>query len=523
MSHTILPILRLARSEQDLQRRLANWLATESGCDSVDLLMWDGQSMLALEASTLTPDLAHRVRLVQTQGVTGAAWVTQEPVWIESGLCQDPRFVVFPGFEESQFRAGFAIPFLEDHYGGVVYLRSYKAKTPDRDRILCLVRDLVEALLGYRQAFSHGAASGNVAAVNQVTSTITASPYLEEILQLLVHLTAKQFDYRVCTVRLLDEVNQELVLRATQATVRAYRRKRAIKLGESIAGRVVKEQHTVIVQDVQHDPDYIGHDLAREQGLHSMICVPLMMHDRAVGVMTCYTAEVREFEPAEIIALETIASQAAVAIEHAKLQVRNTLMQEMHHRVKNNLQQVVSLLRLQIRHKHYKSIEEALNDSLSRILAIASVHDLLSRDDLDHVGIRSIAEALVNHQSQSFILPDKSIQFEVRGQDVRLNMTQATQIALVLNELIQNAVEHGFRETAAGEIHVNIESGEDQIGLWVSNNGDRLPPGFDPQHASNLGLQIVQNLARGLGGTFMMEDRLGWTVGEVTFPRATSE
>ncbi|MCE9558491.1 MAG: GAF domain-containing protein [Armatimonadetes bacterium] len=385
------------------------------------------------------------------------------------------------------------------------------------------LNDVAATIAAFRHLTALGIADSRVEAVSQVAANLAASPYLEEILQLLVHLTAQQFDYRVCTVRLLDEENQELVLRATQATVRAYRRKRAIKLGESIAGRVVQEKKTAMVRDVQADPDYIGHELAVEQGLRSMVCVPLTIQDRVVGVLTCYTHDVREFDATEIAALEAIARQAAVAIEHAKLQVRNTLMQEMHHRVKNNLQQVVSLLRLQMRHKHYKSIDEAITDSLSRILAIAAVHDLLSREDLDHVGIRSIAQSLVNHQLQSFIKPDKKIQFEVRGTDVRLNMTQATQIALVLNELIQNAVEHGFEIANEGDVHINVETIPEGVNVWVSNNGDPLPAGFDFQTSSHLGLQIVQNLVRGLGGQFVIEDRFKWAVAEVTFPRLASE
>ncbi|HVL40450.1 MAG TPA: sensor histidine kinase, partial [Fimbriimonadaceae bacterium] len=218
-----------------------------------------------------------------------------------------------------------------------------------------------------------------------------------------------------------------------------------------------------------------------------------------------------------------LAKQAAVSIEHAKLQVRSTLMQEMHHRVKNNLQQVASLLRLQMRHSQYKTLEEALHDCLTRILAIASVHDLLSREDLDHVGLRSIAEALVQHQQHSLMLPDRHIGFQVRGDDVHLNMTQATQVALVLNELIQNAIEHGFEHTESGEIHVTVEERDGDIALWVSNNGDPLPGAFDPGVASHLGLQIVENLSRALGGKFKIGEVLGWTVAEVKFQRTSGE
>jgi two-component system, sensor histidine kinase PdtaS len=378
-------------------------------------------------------------------------------------------------------------------------------------------------LSGYQHAYEAGTHVNRLGALSEVSKTIATSPYLEEILQLLVNLTAQQFNYRVCTVRLLDEERGVLVLRATQAPAKAYQRKRAIALGESIAGRAIAENRPVIVQDVQVDADYIGHDLAAEQGLRSMICVPLTVQDKPVGVLSCYTSEVRDFPPDEINALETLAKQAAISIEHAKLQVRNTLMQEMHHRVKNNLQQVASLLRLQMRHSGHKSLEETLNDCLSRILAIASVHDLLSRDDLDHVGVRSIAESLVHHQQSSLMLPDRRISFQVRGEDVTLNMAQATQVALVLNELIQNAIEHGFRDAPEGEVHVTVEADENEVSVWVSNSGDTLPPDFDAAALSNLGLKIVDNLARSLGGKFKISNIHNWTVAEVKFARQLGE
>jgi two-component sensor histidine kinase len=176
-----------------------------------------------------------------------------------------------------------------------------------------------------------------------------------------------------------------------------------------------------------------------------------------------------------------------------------------------------------MRHSQYKSLEEALNDVLTRILAIAAVHDLLSREDLDHVGVRSIADTLVQTQQSSLVLPDRKIRFEVRGDDVRLNMTQATQLALVLNELISNAVEHGFKVTEEGEIHVNVEDRSGEVCVWVSNSGDQLPPDFVPANSGSLGLQIVESLSRALGGKFTMKDVLGWTVCEVRFSKAGEE
>jgi two-component sensor histidine kinase len=354
-------------------------------------------------------------------------------------------------------------------------------------------------------------------AVSEVAKTMASSPYLEELLQLLVHLTAQQFNYKVCTVRLLDEDRNELVLRATQAPAKAYHRKRAIKLGESIAGRAIESRAPITVTDVQVDEEYVGHDLAIEQGLRSMICVPLIILGRPVGVLSCYTEEVRAFPEDEIRALETVAQQAALGIEHAKLQVRDTLMQEVHHRVKNNLQQVASLLRLQMRAANYKTLEQALNDVLGRLLTIAAVHDLLSRDDLDHVGIRSIAESLVHHHG-SLIESSLVIDFQVRGEDVRLHMNQATKVALVLNELISNALEHGMKGRETGAIHVTVEVHDGDLTLWVSNDGVTIPQDFQIDGSSSLGLHIVSSLTRSMGGSMQLYEKLGWTIAEARFP-----
>lgn len=520
--------LSKASSEENLLAELVQELERISGSESCDILMRESGDVLVQRASTNAPEFNRRLRLGKGVGLCGHVFASGKPLFLTSKASSHPDFAHYPGAEEHAYDAMAVLPLPgagETPLGVLVFGKAipWRFKLAEKKLFEMLARATSKVILGYRHAYQSGNQSNRLGALSEVSKTIATSPYVEEILQLLVNLTAQQFNYRVCTVRLLDENRQELVLRATQAPAKAYQRKRAIKLGESIAGRAIAENRPIIVPDVQIEEDYIGHDLAVEQGLRSMICVPLTIQDRAVGVLSCYTTDVRSFAQDEIKALETLAKQAAVSIEHAKLQVRDTLMQEMHHRVKNNLQQVASLLRLQMRHGQYKTLDEAMNDSLARILAIAAVHDLLSREDLDHVGIRSISETLVQHQQSSLMLPNRRIKFDVRGADPRLNMTQATQIALVLNELILNAVEHGFKVTTDGEIHINVEEKDEEVSLWVSNSGDSLPADFDIATASHLGLQIVENLVRGLGGKFTLKNVLGWTVAEIGFHRATGE
>jgi two-component sensor histidine kinase len=526
--HSLMRAVAGSDTRDELLTEISNlWCRVFEG-DSVDILFREPGDALLLKASTVVPALTNRLRLGKGIGLSGSVLLSGKAVFLPSDAQHDSRFAKYPGVEYRECESIAVLPLAERSAPafGVILVRKgcpWGFVPAEKRRLNEFAEATADAILAYQGAFQAGAQSNRLGALSEVSRTISQSPYLEEILQLLVNLTAQQFNYAVCTVRLLDENRGELVLRATQAPAKAYHRKRAIKLGESIAGKAMAENRPVIVRDVQTDADYIGHDLAVEQGLRSMICVPLMIQDKPVGVLSCYTSETRDFLPDEKKALETLAKQAAFSIEHAKLQVRNTLMQEMHHRVKNNLQQVASLLRLQMRTSRGIPLEEALNETLSRILAIAAVHDLLSREDLDHVGIRSIAETLVHHQQSSMVLPDKHITFKVGGDDVTLSMNQATQIALILNELIMNAIEHGFAVCDTGDIHVNIEAPADEVSLWVSNSGDPLPPGFDPSTAGSLGLQIVDNLTRSMAGRFLMSDILGWTVAEIKFPKATGE
>ena len=151
-----------------------------------------------------------------------------------------------------------------------------------------------------------------------------------------------------------------------------------------------------------------------------------------------------------------------------------------------------------------------------------AVHELLSRDDLDHVSLIEIAKTLGQHQRQSFVNPSTRIQFLTTGDDVFLSTAQATQVALVLNELMANAVEHGFKNAQEGEVHITIETQTNTVDVYVSNSGDPLPPGFSLENA-NLGLKIVQSLAQSLGGSFTIQDKLGWTVSHLTFVRSGGE
>jgi two-component sensor histidine kinase len=519
-------LAKAAADEASFLEAVAHYIRQKMGSTDCDIFRRISGGGLQLVGTTHIPQSIARLRIGRGVGLIGKCLAGNEEIVIKKGLDEDPRSQHLSDISEEHFKSGmaFTVPGTRRSMG-VVFLRSeseWDVTEEDKSQFRALMNELGQAWTIYASAFGSGSGANKLGAAAHVAQTVAGSPYLEEILQLLVTMTARQFKFKVVTVRLLDERRQELILRATQATHRAYKNKRAIKLGESIAGRVMRESRPIVVEDVEADTDYVGHDLAQEQGLKSMICLPLSIQGRSVGVISCYTGEYHNFTEDEVNALEALANQAAISIEYAQLQVRRTLMQEMHHRVKNSLQQVASLLRLEIGQGNASNPTQALTDSLGRILAISSVHDLLSRDDLDSVTLKSIAESLANHAQQSLVLPTHRITFVTVGDDAHLDTTQATQVALILNELVQNAVEHGFKETTEGEIHTEITLRDTEIGVKVSNTGDPLPADYSTLDAG-LGLQIIQSLVRSLGGIFEIASEDGRTVAQFRFVPSGAE
>lgn len=153
----------------------------------------------------------------------------------------------------------------------------------------------------------------------EVSRVIVSSRYLEEILSLVVGLTAELMGSKICSLMLLEEGKQELVIKATQSLSEVYRSKPPIKVGESVSGRALQRKQPITVLDVKKEPGYKYPEIARQEGLVSLIAVPMMIKSRAIGVLNCYTSNEHVFAEDEIQLLCGVANQAAVAIENTRL------------------------------------------------------------------------------------------------------------------------------------------------------------------------------------------------------------
>lgn len=484
-----------------------------TGTDSCQIYLFDPhkEELVLRAADESASSMIGKIRLKLGEGITG--WVAQhrKPVAVSNEAWKDHRFKFYPEMQEGEFDSMLSVPLVtRGDILGVINVRTHRPHEYTKNQIRLLagiasqVAGSIERSRRFRQLEKHAV---QMHTLSEVSQAIASNLYLEELLHLFVTMTAETMGYKICTVMLVDKDKGELVLKATQTDNKEYKKKPNLKIGESISGRVAAEKKPMTVTNLQATPEYQFPDIAKQAGLRSMACIPLIMKNEVIGVLNCYTDKLHVFAPEEIAILQALSTQAALAVEHAKLMVKSAIIQEMHHRVKNNLQQIVSLVRLEMRFARYTTVEDALNDTLNRILAISNVHELLSRDDLDSVSIKKLAESLLVGTQQSVIPPGKSIRTAVEGDDFLLPLAKATSMALTLNELIQNAVEHGFKTLSEGRIIVRLSVEEGEYRIVVLNDGEPLPAGFDVRGSDSLGLSIVGTLVSGdMQGTFTLEN-----------------
>ncbi|MEW5958104.1 MAG: histidine kinase N-terminal domain-containing protein [Chloroflexota bacterium] len=180
-----------------------------------------------------------------------------------------------------------------------------------------------------------------------------------------------------------------------------------------------------------------------------------------------------------------------------EIRVKNAMIQEVHHRVKNNLQTIAGLLRMQARRVKSEEARLALDEALTRILSVAVIHEFLSNASSNIINIKEVSQRIMAQFKQGMLNPDKEIRLELRGDSIFLPARQATACSLIINELLQNAVEHGFEHKQQGFIKLNLEDTGDEVIINVIDNGEGLPANFELEQTTSLGYQIVRTLVEG--------------------------
>lgn len=199
--------------------------------------------------------------------------------------------------------------------------------------------------------------------------------------------------------------------------------------------------------------------------------------------------------------------------------IKSAVIQEIHHRVKNNLQTIASLLRLQSRRTKSQEVKDALKESVNRILSISVVHEFLSQQDAERIDVVEVTRNILHLVAQNMLDTDFRLETRFTGPTIILPSKQASNLALIVNELILNSIEHAFEGRQSGLIGLDIRHTDTQHVLDLYDNGAGLPAGFELHKTKSLGLQIVRTLIEDdMGGSFKLVSRNG-THACITLPR----
>ena len=358
-----------------------------------------------------------------------------------------------------------------------------------------------------------------------LSSTLELEQTLNNVLRAAVGLL--QLEDPVCSILLLDEQSGDLVLSAYHGTEHEYPLSHRIGAGEGIAGTVARTGMAVASRDLPRDGRFADRDGARREGLVSLLCVPLVGKGRSMGVLNIYTRQPHDFTPDEQALVFTLASEACMAIENARLyrearqqaQSMRIVMEEVNHRIKNNLQTIVGLMHLYMAECGDPATCEALRGIVGRIQAIAVVHELLLDTDITAVDAKEASQRILDNARLTMAAPGLKVSGQVSGAHVRLPSRKATALASAINELVTNAVKHGFAGRTEGNILVSLQEGAGKVLVQVRDNGIGLPEGFDARRDGKLGLRIVQGIVeQDLDGEFTLSSN-GGTTARITFAK----
>jgi len=436
---------------------VARKVADALGAEACFVYLYDERTdELVLRAThgTRVEEMTKRPRMRPGEGITGTAAAERAPVMIPSQAHLDPRFKLFSNLPEDEYESILAVPILaRERLAGALNVRTLEPREFAQEEIDLLVAIAAQVAQTIEHAKLYAQAQRRVAeleALARISEAVSESLYLEESLEAIVKTTMEA-------------------------------------VGATGAALVLEDGNIAWPEG--------------RAGAHALR-LPLRWKRRQIGELVCdrdtpFTADERAL-------LTSIAHHAAVALEHGRAVMRGVLAQEIHHRVKNNLQTVASLLRLQARSADADP-RKALDDSVNRILAIAAVHEVLTEQREEEVELRELLDRLRSMLVQGFA-SGKEVRADLES--VSLAGNRATALALVFSELLQNALEHG------GEaVRIELAKRNGEVVLAIADDGAGIA-----DDAAGTGLSIVRALVRDeLQGRLDLHSD-GGTRAEVVFP-----
>lgn len=329
-----------------------------------------------------------------------------------------------------------------------------------------------------------------LAAIRDISRAIAEARDLNDTLDLITRRSTEVMNVDSCSIYLFNQTRDKLMLAASTGLNQEGIGHYFIPAGAGLTGWAAEHREAIAEADAFTDPRFfriLGSGESRYQSLMSM---PLVSRDKVIGAVNVQTKTRHEFTGEEMELFGFITELAAAALDKAQL-VHAALVQEMHHRVKNNLQTIAMLLRLQLGQDKPLLPQDILNETINRVMSIATVHEILSEAVVDQVDVLDLIKRVSANISGNMVNPAARIRIEVEGDKFLCPSQRATSLALIANELLQNALEHGIADRPEGSVKIRLKIDRKRLSLRVIDDGRGVPPNFNPETDLGLGLSIV--------------------------------
>ncbi|MBW3634420.1 MAG: GAF domain-containing protein [Chloroflexi bacterium] len=529
-------INRSATADLNLSDRLetaVRVLADTTSADACGIMLYDETTdTLALRAAVgLNPVAVGALTLHPGMTITGCAAAEQRVIAAPDARSH-PSYVPIPATGEDVYASQISVPMVlrrgtePEVLVGVINLFTLQRREFSEDEIAFLQTVAGELAIGIENARLYSRTDAQLqrkitelGTMQRVSHTIASTLDLDDVLRLIAEQAVALFNVEAAAIFRLPRRPGE----PTEPPTIGYR----LGLARDVIDEPGRDE---VIREVMRTGAARAVDMDYVDGSGRLFCLPLRSARGPFGALCLRMAPGTELPEDELGLLQAFSDAATVAIENATLyqdarrglEVASALLQEMHHRVRNNLQTVAALLSIQLRHNESAPWASHLRDAISRVQAIASVHDLLSDERrLGGTTLDVIARHAADEAFGSLTPPGLSVTFDIPPSEVRIPSKQATILALLINELVANAVRHGFAKRDRGTITIRAREEHGDAIVEIGNDGEAIPDDFDPSGSHGLGMRIIQRLVTAdLHGTFHIGPSDGGSVAVLRFPLA---
>lgn len=486
-------------------------MADGVGCDACSIFLYDPyQHTLMLRATYgLDPRAVGRMVIRTQTGITGLAARTRQPQAAPVAR-QHPNWTAYPSIGENAYTSQLSVPIVlkeTDQLVGVLNLQTrdqHDFNDEEIEFIQSATRDIAIAIQSAR-LFNQSDEELNdrvreLHMLQAITRGMASTLQPNELLPMIASYAVELLGGSASVVYRL----QQGEIREPASTFPVNQEDDWADHSQTLASEVAATRIAAGVQPNRSLPVIL-------------YGVPLLTRHSALGALIVRVERRLSVSEEQLNLLQAYADSAALALENAELYEETrrgyatsyALLQEMHHRVRNNLQIVAALLSMQAREGQQNGWDRPLNEAVARVQSIAAIHDLLSGDeDVTMTTIEAVARNVVDQASINVVPPSLQVNFTVQPSDIEVTSRQAMILALLINECVTNSVVHGFASRDRGSITVRADLKQGNVEVRVEDDGVGLSTNGQAQRRSGLGTRIARSLAESdLSGSFKLEQR----------------